>query len=283
MRSFACLQLLVIVAIAHGALAQTYPNCALTGLPPAKPTAPHPRCPAANDMSCCTDCMDINTALQLVASNLSTLVTQVAPGFETLVPPEMKVCDVFTGQQQCASYVEEIICAVTCNPETGSFVTTGTNKTLILSVCDAYAKTAYDACTGIELLGFKLTDLLSDPQSFIQGVVVNTVKVLGVPNFNATVAAAGVTDTCFNGASSKPATTACCDPLEVPDTCPAGTVNTTDYASVIGRPINATACPAVPPPAPAGAPTTNSTKGASSFTRSSLVASAFMLVAALVL
>ena len=71
---------------------------------------------------------------------------------------------------------------------------------------------------------------------------------------------------CFAGPTVKPITPLCCDSYTQVSQCPAGSIDTSKYSSVIGQPVNSDACsafteppPAIPPalsPTPVSPPTT---------------------------
>ncbi|GJP45258.1 hypothetical protein CLOM_g4669 [Closterium sp. NIES-68] len=141
--------------------------------------------------------------------------------------------------------IESIVCATNCNPDSGTYVTkTGGN--IIMSVCPEFATATYDECKGVSISGFLLGELILDPLAMMSMVVANVVKVMGVDNFNITVAPGS----CFTGATPTPSYTPCCDPLVVSPKCPAGAVDTVKYAAYINRPIDTAACTAAAAPPP---------------------------------
>ncbi|CAI5472766.1 unnamed protein product [Closterium sp. Yama58-4] len=224
-----------------------YPACPFTGKQPTKPAVPPPRCMAAVDASCCADCTDLNTALGIVGTNLTSVVAQISPQFVDLIDPKLKVCDLFTGQAQCAQLIEDLLCGLTCNPNSGSYVTVVPNNSTTMTVCTGYADTLFKACSGLSLGdGMDLTGLITTYPDFMNIIVANVVKSLGIANFKFDF----TTTRCFTSSGVYPTNIACCDPLSVPTTCPAGSVNTTKYADLIGRTIDPANCPASTPSAP---------------------------------
>eukprot|EP00475_Leptophrys_vorax_P000261 TRINITY_DN10156_c0_g1_i1.p1 TRINITY_DN10156_c0_g1~~TRINITY_DN10156_c0_g1_i1.p1 ORF type:complete len:323 (-),score=-1.39 TRINITY_DN10156_c0_g1_i1:412-1380(-) len=225
---------LLIAALLPLALAVKYPICPLTGKPPVAPRTAPARCLDAAKMSCCQDCADTSYALQLLNANASALVTQIYPDLATMLPmdPSVQVCNIFSGQEQCSLLVESILCATTCNPDGGSYVT-GTAAAPILHLCDEMAQRTYAACSGLSLSDFQMSAFITDAPTFMQMVVANVVQVVGVKNFNITVVPGKAK--CFNGPKRMPLITSCCDPLSPSATCPPGVVDRVRYATVIGK------------------------------------------------
>lgn len=265
----AAILLLVFLPLAF---AQDYPNCPLTGEPPKAPTIAPTRCPSASKLSCCTDCYDLNYAIQALGANVTDIVDQASGGMASQLglPADLDVCGIFYGVETCENLVEQVVCAASCNPDSGNYMTS-TASGVNLNVCPGFAQQVYDACGDLTFGGFVVKDLLYTPEDIFQQVI-NQVIAVAVPNFNSTI----TTSKCFNGPDVIPKTPLCCDPLNVPDTCPTGSVNTTGAEDVIGRTLNSTYCvdfpfttdsvpfnktampPAGPPatsPAPAAAPT----------------------------
>ncbi|CAI5532686.1 unnamed protein product [Closterium sp. Naga37s-1] len=205
---------------------------------------------AAVDASCCADCTDLNTALGIVGTNLTSVVSQISPQFVDLIDPKLKVCDLFTGQAQCAQLIEDLLCGITCNPNSGSYVDVVPNNSTTMTVCTGYADTLFKACSGLSLGdGMDLTGLITSYPDFMNIIVANVVKSLGIANFKFEF----TTTRCFTSSGVYPANIACCDPLSVPATCPAGSVNITEYADLIGRTIDPANCAASTPSAPPSA------------------------------
>ncbi|GJP45272.1 hypothetical protein CLOM_g4680 [Closterium sp. NIES-68] len=231
--------------------------CPLTGKLPQKPKVVPSRCPAAAELSCCDSCTDLSSALMLVGSTLGDLVTAIDPALLDFVNATIKICDLFAGQIKCAQAMEDLVCAAQCNPDAGRYIKTvgaGAAAAPTMTVCPAFADKAFNSCQGLSVgEGISLTTFIPDAANFISMVAGNIVKVLGVNNFKASI---GKTN-CFAGTTVTPPYIACCDPLAVPPTCPAGAINTTKYRPFINRPVNSASCQAGtrPPPAPAPAPT----------------------------
>ncbi|GJP28999.1 hypothetical protein CLOM_g5 [Closterium sp. NIES-68] len=262
--SRAALLLLVLLPLAS---AQPYPKCPLTGKLPKPAKVIHTRCPAAAKLSCCQDCFDLNYAIRALATNVTSVVDANTGGMGTQLGVPADVCGLFKGSETCELLVEQFVCAVSCNPDSGNYFSKASGAP-ILNVCSAFAQQVYDACGSLSLGELKVGDFLFTPADLIQSVLV---PVIGsaVPNFNATISDVG----CYGGPEQVPATPLCCDPLNVPRKCPKGAVNLTNTADIIGRkpaaaicadfpysvttvpfkraPLPATAAPELPPTAPA--------------------------------
>ncbi|CAI5929383.1 unnamed protein product [Closterium sp. NIES-65] len=244
---FAVLTVAALVALLPAHAAPAAPLCALTGLPPTKPVVPPSRCPAAAQLSCCTDCSDTGLALQLVSSNLAEVVNQIDPSLGGFIDAGLTVCEAFKPYPKCMLMIEEIVCGTTCNPDSGSYVKKSPTGEIILTVCPEFAQATYDSCKDVEISGFALNLIIPTAEAMMTMVVSNVIAVMGVKNFNISVAPS----TCFTGAAAAPPYTPCCDPLVVDPKCPAGAVDTVKYAPYINRNIDSAACMGVAPqPAP---------------------------------
>ena len=85
---------LLVVSLCLVALVADAAVCPLTGKMPMKAKTPfHPRCPAANDQSCCAECADIDTSLQALSTKISEVVAQLNPGLAPLIPADLSVRD----------------------------------------------------------------------------------------------------------------------------------------------------------------------------------------------
>ncbi|CAI7755270.1 unnamed protein product [Closterium sp. NIES-54] len=96
------------------ALSQACPH---TGLAPSATAIASTRCPAASAQSCCGACADLNAALGLASASLGDLVSLVSPEALSFVQPSAKACDAFIGQTTCLQLLEDLTCALTCNPD----------------------------------------------------------------------------------------------------------------------------------------------------------------------
>ncbi|CAI5514253.1 unnamed protein product [Closterium sp. Naga37s-1] len=216
-------------------------------------------------MSCCQDCFDLNYAIRALTTNVTSVVDANTGGMGTQLGVPADVCGLFKGSETCELLVEQLVCAVSCNPDSGNYFSKATGAP-ILNICTAFAQQVYDACGTLSLGELKVGDFLFTPADLIQSVLV---PVIGsaVPNFNASINDVG----CYGGPEQVPSTPLCCDPLNVPRQCPKGAVNLTGSAGIVGRkpaaaicadfpysattvpftraPLPATAAPEIPPAA----------------------------------
>ncbi|CAI7926524.1 unnamed protein product [Closterium sp. NIES-53] len=161
--------------------------CPVTKLPPTARKTPTSRCPVAATASCCADRADLSAAQMMTGANLSAVLTNISPSLGGLVEPSVKVCDLFVGQPECPFLVEAIVCGANCNPDSGSYVNSTKDGTSVMLICPKFADRIFSACKGIKLGTYVLSDLIADAQAFIDTVIVNTIKLAGVPNLNVTV------------------------------------------------------------------------------------------------
>ncbi|CAI5977685.1 unnamed protein product [Closterium sp. NIES-64] len=146
------------------------------------------------------------------------------------------VCGLFKGSETCELLVEQLVCAVSCNPDSGNYFSKSTGAP-ILNICTAFAQQVYDACGTLSLGELKVGDFLFTPADLIQSVLVPVISS-AVPNFNASINDVG----CYGGPEQVPSTPLCCDPLNVPRQCPKGAVNLTGSAGIVGRKPAAAIC-----------------------------------------
>ncbi|CAI7887535.1 unnamed protein product, partial [Closterium sp. NIES-53] len=190
------------------------------------------------------------------------------------------ICPIMKGNEMCERLVEQLACAVQCNPDSGIYLTGKPGK-YMLQICTDHGQAIYDACSSLEVAGIVVADFFTTPDDIIQQLLVPLVAQQ-IPGFNATVTKTA----CYAGPTLVPVTPLCCDPLTIPATCPPGAVNMTAAKNVSGRPLDPAICadfpysnatmpfppnaspptpsapaplppaPAPSPPAPAPAPTT---------------------------
>ncbi|CAI5477417.1 unnamed protein product [Closterium sp. Yama58-4] len=230
----------------------TFPDCPFTNNSPYPPGSAMPRCPAAANLSCCTACQDIDGALKLVTTKLEDVVKRIGPA--NSVDPSLKLCDLYS-DLMCEQSVEDMVCALTCNPDAGRYVTVS-NGAVSMSVCPSYASFAYGVCKGTTIGNMTLESSIPDAGMFLSTVVSSVIGVaMGFNNFTVTVQETN----CFNGSPLVPATPACCDPLSIPSSCPLGSIDPSQYPDTIGRTINSSLCLSAspPPPPPATAPSSS--------------------------
>ncbi|GJP29003.1 hypothetical protein CLOM_g9 [Closterium sp. NIES-68] len=208
---------------------KTNPACPLTGKPPTKPVIPHSRCVEAQKLSCCEDCADLTFPIQALAINVTAAVEPATGGAldPATIPPN--VCALFQGHEECEQLVEQLVCAVTCNPDSGYyFIDTPTGP--YMQVCTKFAQQLYDKCSKLSIGSLALSDIIYVPEDLIKGAIVPLIAQ-AVPGFTAGVGDVG----CYGGPQVVPATPLCCDPLTIPQTCPTGSVNTTGAEKIPGR------------------------------------------------
>ncbi|CAI5929371.1 unnamed protein product, partial [Closterium sp. NIES-65] len=170
--------------------------CPLTGLPPKKPTIPIARCPAAKDQSCCDNCTDMSTALQLVASSLKDVVTQINPTIADGIDSSIAVCDIFIGMTPCLQLLEELVCGLSCNPNAGSYATKS-NTGVIMNVCSDLADKVFAQCKGLAFGDISLSGLVTTADEFMNLIVTNVVKTLGVEGFEVQISSVSASHTFF--------------------------------------------------------------------------------------
>ncbi|CAI5514255.1 unnamed protein product [Closterium sp. Naga37s-1] len=216
---------------------KTLPACPLTGKPATKPTIPHSRCVEAQQLSCCADCADLTFPIQVLAIDVAAALEPVTQGLAT-APAD--VCQLFKGHEECEQLIEQLVCAVTCNPDSGYyFIDTPTGP--YMQLCKAFAQQVYDKCSTLKVGDLSVDMVIYNPEELIKQAIVPLVAE-AVPGFTAGVSDVG----CYGGPQVLPATPLCCDPLTIPKTCPAGSVNTTGAEKVPGRKPDAKICAKYP-------------------------------------
>ncbi|CAI5526069.1 unnamed protein product [Closterium sp. Naga37s-1] len=189
----------------------------------------------------------VTLALQLVSTNLKDVVQQIDSSLGDFIDAGLMVCEAFKPYPKCMLMIEEIVCGTTCNPDSGSYVSKSPSGEFMMTVCPEFANATYDTCKDVEISGFALNLFIPNADAMMTMVVSNVIAVMGVTNFNITIAPGA----CFTGATATPAYTPCCDPLAVDPKCPAGSVDTVKYAPYINRNIDSAACmTGAPMPAP---------------------------------
>ncbi|GJP38042.1 hypothetical protein CLOM_g22475 [Closterium sp. NIES-68] len=216
--------------------AAAYPNCPLTGKPPTKPGVVPTRCVAAQQLSCCSDCSDLNYAVQSLAINVTAATEAAFGGFLDLSTVPSSICPIMKGHELCQSLMEQLVCAVKCNPDSGNYITGNPGK-YMLQICADHAQQIYNACSSLEFAGFVLGETFATSDDLIQQALVPLISAQ-IPGFNATVAKTA----CYAGPTVMPITPLCCDPLTIPPTCPPGSVNITAAKDISGRPLDKTLC-----------------------------------------
>ncbi|CAI5534252.1 unnamed protein product, partial [Closterium sp. Naga37s-1] len=146
------------------------------------------------------------------------------------------ICPIMKGNEMCERLIEQLACAVQCNPDSGNYLTGKPGK-YMLQICTDHGQAIYDACSSLEVAGIVVADFFTTPDDIIQQLLVPLVAQQ-IPGFNATVAKTA----CYSGPTLVPVTPLCCDPLTIPATCPPGAVNMTAAKNVSGRPLDPAIC-----------------------------------------
>ncbi|CAI7911062.1 unnamed protein product [Closterium sp. NIES-54] len=163
---------------------KTLPACPLTGKPATKPTIPHSRCVEAQQLSCCADCADLTFPIQVLAIDVAAALEPVTQGLAT-APAD--VCQLFKGHEECEQLIEQLVCAVTCNPDSGYyFIDTPTGP--YMQVCKAFAQQVYDKCSTLKVGDLSVDMLIYNPEELIKQAIVPLVAE-AVPGFTAGVSA----------------------------------------------------------------------------------------------
>ncbi|CAI6002083.1 unnamed protein product [Closterium sp. NIES-64] len=223
----------LVLLLTRTAVAQQYPLCPLTKQPPSLPTVPYRRCMDAAAASCCTDCKEIQNALAGVSANVSIIMPQLLTPLGPMNEVDYSgttACDYLYGLDDCQFHLEQLLCALTCNPDSGNYVFVKAGRP-ILRVCPTYAQEVFQYCKDVSLgtvlvgAGFPTKELL------LGRLFTPLVQKLGIGN----VAFIVSEKNCYSGPAALPEQPACCDPLYVPKECPYGSVDTKKYAAFIGR------------------------------------------------
>ncbi|GJP45257.1 hypothetical protein CLOM_g4668 [Closterium sp. NIES-68] len=222
-----------------------YPNCP-SGNPPAIPAVAPLRCPAYIGITCCDNCGDVNNALSLASANLYDVVQGLDPSVMSQIPVailgdisrDTMVCDSIAVQQQCMQLLDDLVCAATCDPNAGTYITVndfvGSTE---VAVCLKEADTVYEACNSILAVPTPkggtadLSPYITDARTFMTQIVGGILRlVMGNDKIQVVLASTK----CIAGNTNvNPPATACCDTFSsVPDTC---TVSN-DLSSLLNRP-----------------------------------------------
>ncbi|CAI5520689.1 unnamed protein product [Closterium sp. Naga37s-1] len=158
----------LFLSLTHTSTAQQYPLCPLTKQPPSLPTVPYRRCMDAAAASCCTDCKEIQNALAGVSANVSIIMPQLLTPLGPMNEVDYSgttACDYLYGLDDCQFHLEQLLCALTCNPDSGNYVFVKAGRP-ILRVCPTYAQEVFGYCKDVSLgtvlvgAGFPTKELL---------------------------------------------------------------------------------------------------------------------------
>ncbi|GJP54305.1 hypothetical protein CLOM_g13410 [Closterium sp. NIES-68] len=242
---------LAIALLATVTLAQKYPLCPFTGLPPTKTSWKVTRCPDAAEMTCCKDCSDKRYALAEVSANVTTLISTVDSRLTNLLSgKDTQLCSSFVGFRDCQDLLEQMICATGCNPDSGKYLELPPGKVGVMRVCSSYAQTVYDKCKDLPLPGFQgpISTYFNSGEKLMTTLFGRVGQAFDAINYTVQVTPTnGGTDKCYNGPKQIPTTNVCCDPLPATPDCPLEKLNVTmnpAYGPFVGRTIADPTCPA---------------------------------------
>eukprot|EP00475_Leptophrys_vorax_P018183 TRINITY_DN24818_c0_g1_i1.p1 TRINITY_DN24818_c0_g1~~TRINITY_DN24818_c0_g1_i1.p1 ORF type:complete len:331 (-),score=-11.74 TRINITY_DN24818_c0_g1_i1:261-1253(-) len=219
--------------------ASDYPLCWFSGLPPTRPNVTVTRCLDAQEWTCCSDCDDRRYALVEKSTDGKVVLNQVYPGLGMkFEKTNMMMCAQFSGFTSCQFYLEQIACATGCNPDAGDYFTMAPGQPRVMSVCNDFAQRVYKDCEGLSLPGVATLDrFFPTAQRFMEDLFGKIGSAFGVNNY--TVKVVPGPDKCYNGPKNLPKLPVCCDPLPVPNNCPAHVMNFTEFPDM-KRYINST-------------------------------------------
>lgn len=238
------LALLTSRVVSSAAQPASFPKCPFTNKYPIAPTVLHTRCPDASTYACCNDCSDINSAITKIGASASDLIWQIGlPGIPDNLPvprgQTLQMCSLFTGKRLCSFLVESLICATTCNPDSGAYVS-GVSNAPTLTICQGLADRIHDECAELEIMGIMLTGFFPRRNDFTRNVISSMVRMLGVPGLTINVTKDG---SCFPGPTSLPPMPVCCDPITIPKACPSGSImSSSSLGSILNRTIDPLTC-----------------------------------------
>ncbi|CAI5471031.1 unnamed protein product [Closterium sp. Yama58-4] len=201
------------------------------------------RCVDASERACCADCSDTSNALHGITANQTVVLQMLKPEIVAIIGnKDVQQCAMFVGFDACSYDLEQLYCAITCNPDGGTYVKASTATTGVLTVCDAYATQVYADCENVPMMGqAMLGSLLSNKEIFIK--LVFGMLFARFSGINVTVNVAQGTSSCYNGPTNPlPPKPVCCDPFTNTPGC--SFKDDSLLAPYVGRPINPNACAA---------------------------------------
>lgn len=246
---------------------RTYPACPFTGRPPIAPVVPPRRCLDASAASCCLDCHEAMGAVAALAADPAALLAVAAPSvadfegrgggtggwFESesamggwrahrsLRASGSQMCSLFAGFHECSNALEQMTCAINCNPDSGSYVSASPHRPAKFRVCRSFARHAFAACRDMPVPGFgTLSDLLPHSDVMLPLLFGPVLKQMGHRNVSMAIVPDG--SSCFLGPKLVPPTPLCCDPLSsLTDACPSLAASP-QLASMLARQLNPFEC-----------------------------------------
>ncbi|CAI5951465.1 unnamed protein product [Closterium sp. NIES-65] len=265
---------LAVTGLAAGAApaAAAFPICPRTGARPVKPTVPPIRCLSAAQYTCCSSCEDFVISLQQNAVNATALLLAVAPSLvlqlaDSTLGSDYQSCDVTGPYTEGQFILEQFICGITCNPDSGSYFALLPKPTV--SVCKNVSQQFYGAVKDVTFPGFPgtLGSFVNSPDTFTRQLFQGFANTVGIKDLQVNFVDP-LLKACWNMTGRPlPAAAGCCDPFILPATCPRNLLDTTahpEYLKVLNRtvpdfcsnqtnaaaPPSASSPPAPPPPPP---------------------------------
>ncbi|CAI7786169.1 unnamed protein product [Closterium sp. NIES-54] len=234
-------------------VAEKYPLCPFTGLPPTKPKVSASRCLDAAEMSCCKDCSDRRYALAEVSANVTTLISTVDPRLSNLLGArDIQLCSSFVNFRECQDLLEQMICATGCNPDSGKYLELPRGIAGEMRVCAPFADKVYEKCKDLPLPGFQgaISKYFNSGEMLMTTLFGRVGQAFDAINYTVVVTPVlEGTDKCYNGPMKLPDTNVCCDSLPATKECPISQLNVTmhpEYKPFINRTIADPTCPKVP-------------------------------------
>eukprot|EP00475_Leptophrys_vorax_P028227 TRINITY_DN4074_c0_g1_i1.p1 TRINITY_DN4074_c0_g1~~TRINITY_DN4074_c0_g1_i1.p1 ORF type:complete len:305 (+),score=-23.84 TRINITY_DN4074_c0_g1_i1:258-1172(+) len=218
-----------------------FPLCPITGMKPSRPNVTVRHCPDAREYTCCKDCTEVVGALDAVSANESVILAQISPILSNaLAGRDVQLCSLFVGFAQCSIELQNMNCAVMCNPDSGNYVKmVGGVPTLV--VCDQYASLVYEACKGVPVPGSgSLWQILPTKELMLQTIFGPIMGALG--HLNVSLDISTTNDACYSGTKTVEPSFLCCDPLDPVPQCPVDVATHPQYAKFISRTLNPTEC-----------------------------------------
>ncbi|GJP54342.1 hypothetical protein CLOM_g13442 [Closterium sp. NIES-68] len=191
---------------------QAYPPCPFTEQRPAKPNVTMTRCVDAAAWACCADCTDASNSLHGLTANQTVVLEMLKPEIVTIIGnKDVQQCAMFKGFDACSYDLEQLYCAITCNPDAGTYVNASSATSGVLAVCDAYATSVFNDCKDVPMMGqATLGSLLSNKDVFIKLVFSLLFARFSGINVTVNVFPQGASG-CYNGPKALPPKPVCCD------------------------------------------------------------------------
>ncbi|CAI5971819.1 unnamed protein product [Closterium sp. NIES-65] len=210
-------------------------------------------------------------APSLNAVNATALLLAVAPSLvlqlaDSTLGSDYQSCDVTGPYTEGQFILEQFICGITCNPDSGLYFALLPKPTV--SVCKNVSQQFYGAVKDVTFPGFPgtLGSFVNSPDTFTRQLFQGFATAVGIKDLQVNFVDP-LLKACWNMTGRPlPAAAGCCDPFILPATCPRNLLDTTahpEYLKVLNRTVpdfcsnqtNAAAPPsASSPPAPGESP-----------------------------